>query len=214
MPAVPAGGGQPRVYATLLDPRQVALGAVASSAPASSAPAPPAGGAADGGGVPMSMVFTVIQETVCSQRAIAHTLLTLTCRTPEQNISLLLGDLGQPAEKDQHRFLQECVFFNHAVKHGDEVLKCARELCEKYGFKQELENLEDVWKKTKPQCDNSQLLDQERADKERAMKNFAEGSSAKGAGGISKKRKRSTDSSKHEVVVSSNEPKKNGCAPL
>ena len=195
----------------------MALVAVASSAPAS--PAGGAAGAAGGGGgsvadVPMSMVFTVIQETVCSQRAIAHTLLTLTCRTPEQNISLLLGDLGQPAEKDQHRFLQECVFFNHAVKHGDEVLKCARELCEKYGFKQELENLEDVWKKTKPQCDNSQLLDQERADKERAMKTSAEGRSAKGEGGISKKRKRSTDSSKHEVVVSSNEPKKNGCAPL
>jgi hypothetical protein len=124
----------------------------------------------------MSTVFTVIQETVCSPRAIAHTLRTLTCRTPEQNISLLLGNLGQPAEKDQHRFLQECVFFNHAAGAGYEVLKCARELCEKYGFKQELEHLEDVWKKTKPQ-------------------------SAKGQGGISKKRKRSTDSSKHEVVV-------------
>jgi len=116
----------------------------------------------------MSRVFTVIQETVCSQRAI----LSLTRRTPEQNISLLLGNLGQPAEKDQHRFLQECVFFNHAAGAGYEVLKCARELCEKYGFKQELEHLEDVWKKTKPQ-------------------------SAKGQGGISKKRKRSTDSSKH-----------------
>jgi ADP-heptose:LPS heptosyltransferase len=117
----------------------------------------------------------------------------------------LLGTLGQPAEKDQHRFLQECVFFNQAATHGDEVLKCARELCEKYGFKQELENLEDVWKKTKPQGDNAQLLDQERAGKERAMKTSAEGSSAKGEGGISKKRKRSTDSSKHEVVVISDD---------
>ncbi len=110
----------------------------------------------------------------------------------------MLGNLGQPAEKDQHRFLQECVFFNHAAKHGDEVVKCARELCEKYGFKQELENLEDVWKKTNPQCDNAQLLDQERAGKARVVKTSAEGSSAKG--GISKKRKRSTDSSKCEVV--------------
>jgi hypothetical protein len=116
---------------------------------------------------------------------------------------IMLGNLEpKPAEKDQHRFLQECVFFNHAAKHGDEVLKCARELCEKYGFKQELENLEDVGKKTKPQCDNSQLLDQARADKERAMKTSAEGSSAKGEGGISKKQKRSTDSSKRSRTQS------------
>jgi hypothetical protein len=129
----------------------------------------------------MSTVFTVIQETVCSQSAIAHTLRTLTCRTPEQNISLLLGALGQPAEKDQHRFLQECVFFNHDAKHGDEVLKCARGLCEKYGFKHALENLEDVWKKTNPQCDNALLLDWERAGKEQVMKTSAKGSS-KGRG--------------------------------
>jgi len=200
MPAVPAGGGQPRVYATVLCPRQAALGAVASPAPASSAPA---GGSV--AVVPMSTVFTVIQETVCLPRAIAHTLRTLTCRTPEQKISLLLGALGQPAEKDQHRFLQECVFFNHDAKHGDEVLKCARGLCEKYGFKHALENLEDVWKKTNPQCDNALLLDRGRAGKEQVIQTSAEGSSAKAEGGISKKRKRSTDSSKHQVVVISDD---------
>jgi len=203
VPAAPAGGAQPRVYATVLCPRQAALGAVASPAPASSAPAGGAGGSV--AVVPMSTVFTVIQETVCLPRAVAHTLRTLTCRTPEQKISLLLGALGQPAEKDQHRFLQECVFFNHDAKHGDEVLKCARGLCEKYGFKHALENLEDVWKKTNPQCDNALLLDRDRAGKEQVMKTSAEGSSAKAEGGISKKRKRSTDGSKHQVVVISDD---------